>query len=60
MTYLDELDLSLRTIEGAKHSVDAIAGVAVNAPHAPRVQAINQKVTDGRGHESVSKKRTMW
>ena len=40
---LDELDLAVRAVERAEHAVDAVAGIAEDVPHAPLVQALDEK-----------------
>ena len=52
MAGLDELDFSFSAIEGAKHAVDAIAGIAEYVADAPVVETLNQKITYSLGHST--------
>src|ERR1700709_30581 len=45
MTDLDELDLA-GSLQCADHAVDAVAGVSVDPPNSPGVQAFNDEIAD--------------
>jgi len=47
---LDELDLAVGPAQGTEHAIDAIAGVAKDAPHPPLIQALHQKVAYRASH----------
>ncbi len=53
MAGLDEPDLAVGPVERAEHTIDAIARIAVDAPHAPLVQAFNKKVADRHRHGNL-------
>ena len=40
---LDEVDLAI-ALQGADHAVDAVAGIAVDPFHAPRLEAFDEEV----------------
>src|SRR6266511_3034131 len=46
--HLDELRVALGTVEGAEEAVDAVARVAEDAVHAPRLQSLQHEVGDRR------------
>jgi hypothetical protein len=50
---LDELDAVLDLVEGAEHRVDAVAGVAVDAFHAPLVQALQHESRHVLSHKQI-------
>ena len=37
-------------LQRAEHAVDAVAGIAVDPPHAPLVKALDEEIADGLGH----------
>src|SRR4051812_22999447 len=41
---------TLRAIQRAEHAVDAVAGIAKNSAHAPRLESLDDEVTDSCGH----------
>src|SRR5437773_7761027 len=47
---LHELQVARKATEGADDAVDAVARIAVNAAHAPRVQASQQKIAHCGSH----------
>src|SRR5712675_2291804 len=47
---LDELDFFVGAIEGAKHAVDAVAGIAEEVANAPLMQTLDKKITYSLGH----------
>ena len=51
MPHLDELDLALGPLQRPEHPVDAVAGKAVDPSHTPLMQALNDKIADGFGHD---------
>jgi hypothetical protein len=48
MPDLDELDLA-GALKGSDYAVDAVTGVSVDPPNAPRVQAFNNEIADFHG-----------
>src|SRR6185437_13022468 len=48
--YLDELDFSVGAVQRAEDAVDAVPGVAVDAPDTPLVQALDKKIADRLTH----------
>ena len=42
--------LPLARCSAPKHAVDAVAGIAVDPPHAPLVKALDEEIADGLGH----------
>src|SRR5438105_9285308 len=44
MSHLNEIDLAFGAVECAHDSVDAVAGISVDAPHAPLGKAVNQEI----------------
>lgn len=53
MGRLDELDAVLDLMESAEHRVDAVAGVTVDAFHAPLVQALQYKPRHVLSHKQI-------
>jgi hypothetical protein len=49
---LDELDLA-GTLKGSNHAVDSVAGISVDPPDAPCVQAFNNEIADFHGKTPV-------
>src|SRR5258707_15210902 len=47
---LNELDFSIGAIEGAKHAVDAVAGITEDVAYIPVVKTLDEKITKGLGH----------
>src|SRR5258705_13173881 len=47
---LNELDFSIGAIEGAKHAVDAVAGITEDMAYIPVVKTLDEKITYGLGH----------
>src|SRR5690606_31283782 len=47
---LNKLGIVAGSLQGAKNSVDSIAGVAINARNSPRSQPLNQKIAYCGGH----------
>src|SRR3954471_8440034 len=47
---LQEADLAAGAIERTHDTVDAVAGITVDAIDAPVAQALHEEVADGRGH----------
>ncbi len=54
MAGLDKFDLAVRAAQCAEHAVDTVAGVPVDAGHAPLVQSFDQKIRYGSVHCLVS------
>ena len=50
MPGLNELDFSIGAIEGAKHAVDAIAGITEDVAYIPVVKTPDEKITYSLGH----------
>jgi hypothetical protein len=46
--HLDEVDRVARAVDRGDDTVDAVARIAEDAPHAPGAQALDQKIADGR------------
>src|SRR3954452_9085808 len=51
---LHESRVAIRTVERAHDAVDAVAGIAVDALHAPVGETSHEKITDGCGHDRSS------
>ena len=47
---LDELDFSIGAIEGAKHTVNAVARIAEDMVDTPVVKTLDEKIAYGLGH----------
>ncbi len=47
---LDEFDLAVGAIERAEHAIDAVAGIAENFAHAPRVKPLDKEIAHSFGH----------
>src|ERR1051326_391074 len=47
---LGEFDLAVGALQRAEHAVDAVARVAENLAHAPRMETFNQKIADSLRH----------
>src|SRR5436190_20857983 len=47
---LDKSDFSIGAIEGAKHAVDAVAGITEDMAYIPVVKTLDEKITYGLGH----------
>ena len=52
---LDELDLAVRPIQRLDDAVDAVAGVAEDLAHAPRVKALDDEIPNSLGHAGFSR-----
>src|SRR5881409_2437527 len=50
VAHLDEIDFAFGALERAHDAVDSVAGVAVDAPHAPFAQPPDQKVARCLSH----------
>ena len=50
MPDLNELDLAFRSLQGAEHAVDAVAGLTVNSSHTPLMETVDKEVADDHGH----------
>jgi hypothetical protein len=50
MPRLNELDLSFSALQRAKDAVDAVAGIAIDAPHTPLVKSFDKKIANGLRH----------
>ena len=51
---LHKLDLAFGALQRAKDPVDAVAGIAIDAPHTPLVKSLDKEIADGLGHGVVS------
>ncbi len=47
MPRLDELDLAVGALQRAEHTVDAVAGIAEDSPHAPGMKPLDQEIANG-------------
>src|SRR5882762_6275150 len=54
---LNELDFSIGAIEGAKHAVDAIAGITEGMAYTPVVKTLDEKITYSLGHGNSNYRR---
>src|SRR5205807_9939814 len=54
MANLNEVHLAVGAFERAHDAVDAVAGITVNAAHAPLVEAADEKVARGFSHGKQS------
>jgi hypothetical protein len=54
MPGLNELDFSVRPIEGAEYPIDAVAGVPENTPHAPVVKTLDKEIAYGLGYRKLA------
>ena len=50
---LDEFDLAVEPLKRAEQTVDAVARVTVDAPHAPVMQALPKEIADRLGHRPL-------
>ena len=53
VAHLDEFDFAAGAIERAEHAVDPIAGIAVDAFHAPVGETSDQEIARGFGHHGA-------
>jgi hypothetical protein len=53
MGRLNELDAVLYLVEGAEHRVDAVAGITVDAFHAPLVEALQHESRHVLSHKQI-------
>ena len=55
-----KLDLAFGALQRAKAPVDAVAGIAIDAPHTPLVKSLDKEIADGLGHGGRVPHREVW
>src|SRR5581483_7725078 len=57
--HLDELGVAVRPVECSDESVDPVAGIAVDAVHAPLAEALEDEVGDHLAHRLLLSRRCL-
>jgi hypothetical protein len=60
--HLDEFDLAFGALLRAEHPIDAVAGIPVDPPYTPLIQALNKEIADGctmSGFSAAPKERAI-
>jgi hypothetical protein len=55
VTGLDEFDLAIGAIEGAEHTIDAVAGIAEHFFYAPCMEPLDKEIANCLGHDQTSR-----
>src|SRR5581483_4080278 len=53
MANLDEFDLIVEALQSADQTIDAVAGVTIDAPDTPFVETVNDEIADILGHAKL-------
>jgi hypothetical protein len=51
---LDKLDFPFGAVKGAKHTVNAVAGIAEDVADTPFMETLDEKIAYGLGHRVLA------